>query len=277
MRDPLHWPPGAPLAFAAAHRAFPSAQSATSYDIPAAYWVQALASLGTALAAFGIAALLAGAWAGVAAAALVGLYPPLILATGEQISEPLGAFWLTLAFLLFVVAARRGRTWLFAAGGARARGRGAHPRRPPAGAVRARPARRAVDLARGRRCAPRPRRRRLHPRRRRARDRPVERLRVRPRGRVRAGHARLGVRAVRRHLPPGQRHDGRDEALARRRGEAAQPEAARHPRLRPRGALGARGGRRRAIPTSTSTRRSRSRRDATSRATCATTRPATPG
>ena len=57
---------------------------------------------------FGIAALLAGAWAGVAAAALVGLYPPLILATGEQISEPLGAFWLTLAFLLFVVAARRG-------------------------------------------------------------------------------------------------------------------------------------------------------------------------
>ncbi len=117
MKDPLHWPPGAPLAFAAAHRLFGSAQSAKSYDIPAAYWVQALASLGTALAAFGIAALLAGAWAGVAAVALVGLYPPLILATGEQISEPLGAFWLTLAFLAFVVAARRGRTWLFAAGG----------------------------------------------------------------------------------------------------------------------------------------------------------------
>jgi 4-amino-4-deoxy-L-arabinose transferase-like glycosyltransferase len=117
MKDPLHWPPGAPLAFAAAHRLFGSAQSAQSYDIPASYWVQALASLGTALAAFGVAALLAGAWAGVAAAALVGLYPPLILATGEQISEPLGAFWLTLAFLACVVAARRGRTWLFAAGG----------------------------------------------------------------------------------------------------------------------------------------------------------------
>ena len=51
MKDPLHWPPGAPLAFAAAHRLFGSAQSAKSYDIPAAYWVQALASLGTALAA----------------------------------------------------------------------------------------------------------------------------------------------------------------------------------------------------------------------------------
>jgi 4-amino-4-deoxy-L-arabinose transferase-like glycosyltransferase len=117
LKDPLHWPPGAPVLFAAGHAVAPDAASATSYDIPAAYWLQALASLGTALAAFGIAALLAGAWAGVAAAALVGFYPPLILATGEQISEPLGAFWLTLAFLLFVVAARRGRLWLFAAGG----------------------------------------------------------------------------------------------------------------------------------------------------------------
>jgi len=117
LRDPLHWPPGAPMLFAAAHALAPDAASAESFDIPAAYWLQALVSLGTALAAFGIAALLAGAWAGVAAAALVGLYPPLILATGEQISEPLGAFWLTLAFLLFVVAARRGRVWIFAAGG----------------------------------------------------------------------------------------------------------------------------------------------------------------
>jgi 4-amino-4-deoxy-L-arabinose transferase-like glycosyltransferase len=117
LKDPLHWPPGAPMLFAAGHAIAPDAASAKSYDIPAAYWLQALASLGTALAAFGIAALLAGAWAGVAAAALVGSYPPLILATGEQISEPLGAFWLTLAFLAFVVAARRGRLWLFAAGG----------------------------------------------------------------------------------------------------------------------------------------------------------------
>ena len=117
LRDPLHWPPGAPMLFAGAHEIAPDAASAETFDLPAAYWLQALVSLGTALAAFGIAALLAGAWAGVAAAALVGLYPPLILATGEQISEPLGAFWLTLAFLLCVVAARRGRVWIFAAGG----------------------------------------------------------------------------------------------------------------------------------------------------------------
>jgi 4-amino-4-deoxy-L-arabinose transferase-like glycosyltransferase len=117
LKDPLHWPPGAPMLFAAGHAIAPDAASARTFDIPAAYWLQALVSLGTALAAFGIAALLAGAWAGVAAAALVGLYPPLILATGEQLSEPFGAFWLTLAFLLFVVAARRGRVWLFAAGG----------------------------------------------------------------------------------------------------------------------------------------------------------------
>jgi 4-amino-4-deoxy-L-arabinose transferase-like glycosyltransferase len=117
LKDPLHWPPGAPFLFAAGHAIAPDAASAETFDIPAAYWLQALVSFGTALAAFGIAALLAGPWAGVAAAALVGLYPPLILATGEQISEPLGAFFLTLAFLLFAVAARRGRTWLFLVGG----------------------------------------------------------------------------------------------------------------------------------------------------------------
>jgi 4-amino-4-deoxy-L-arabinose transferase-like glycosyltransferase len=117
LTDPLHWPPGAPVAFALGHELFPDARSATTADIPAAYWIQALASLGTAIAAAALAWLLAGAWAGVAAAAVVGLYPPLILATGEQISEPLGAFWLTLAFALFVVAARRGRAWVFALGG----------------------------------------------------------------------------------------------------------------------------------------------------------------
>ena len=42
-----------------------------------------------------------------AAAALVAFYPPLILATGEQLTEPFGAFWLTTAFALFAVAARR--------------------------------------------------------------------------------------------------------------------------------------------------------------------------
>ncbi|HYH91416.1 MAG TPA: hypothetical protein VEX67_19445 [Solirubrobacteraceae bacterium] len=117
LKDPLHWPPGGPALFAAGHAVAPNAASAETLDIPAAYWLQALISIGTALAAFTIAALLAGAWAGVAAAALVGFYPPLILATGEQLTEPFGAFWVTVAFALFVVAARYGRASLFAAGG----------------------------------------------------------------------------------------------------------------------------------------------------------------
>jgi hypothetical protein len=61
LKDPLHWPPGGPTLFAAGHAVAPNAASAESFDIPAAYWLQALISLGTALAAFGIAALLAGA------------------------------------------------------------------------------------------------------------------------------------------------------------------------------------------------------------------------
>ena len=259
IKDPLHWPPGAPFLFAAGHALAPDAASAETYDIPAAYWLQALVSLGTLLAAFGIAALLAGAWAGVAAAALVGFYPPLILATGEQISEPLGAFFLTLAFLLFVVAARRGRVWLFAAGGV---------------ALGAAVLTRADLLpcrscsARWWRCgpggpagepAPRPRGRRRHPRRGAAGDRALERLRVRARGRVRAGHARsASALFVGTYLPGNGTTVGMKRALgaeAKRatRSCAAAPTStsrrARCSRWSPP-----------AIPTSSSTRRSRWRR-----------------
>ncbi len=117
LQDALHWPPGGPMLFAAGHALFPDKASAKTFDIPAAYWLQAIVSVGTLLAAFTIAWLLAGAWAGVAAAALVGFYPPLILATGEQLTEPFGAFWLTTAFALLAVAARLGRTWIFGIGG----------------------------------------------------------------------------------------------------------------------------------------------------------------
>jgi MFS family permease len=105
----LHWPPGAPFLFALAHEIAPSAGSDRMKDIPAAYWAQALVSTGTTAAAYLLALLLAGPWAGVLAAALVGFYPPLILATGEQLSEPLGAFLLTCAFLALAWAVRRGR------------------------------------------------------------------------------------------------------------------------------------------------------------------------
>jgi hypothetical protein len=111
MRDPLHWPPGAPVLFAAAHLVAGDAASDRTYDIPSAYWAQAIVSLGSTLAALALAWALAGAWAGVAAAAVVGLYPPLILATGEQVSEPLGAFLLTSALAVFAWSARRGWWW----------------------------------------------------------------------------------------------------------------------------------------------------------------------
>ena len=117
LSDALHWPPAGPMLFAAGHGVFPDDASRESFDIPSAYWLQAIVSLGTTLAAFVIAWLLAGVWAGVAAAALVGFYPPLILATGEQLTEPFGAFWLTTAFALFVVAARFGKAWVFGVGG----------------------------------------------------------------------------------------------------------------------------------------------------------------
>jgi hypothetical protein len=117
LSDALHWPPGGPMLFAAGHAVFPDADSREDFDIPSAYWLQAVVSIGTALAAFVLAALLAGAWTGVAAAALVGFYPPLILATGEQLSEPFGAFWVTVAFALMALAARLGKAWVFGVGG----------------------------------------------------------------------------------------------------------------------------------------------------------------
>src|SRR3954451_1933666 len=114
----LHWPPGAPFLFAVADEIAPSAGSDRTKDIPAAYWAQALVSTGTTAAAYLLALVLAGPWAGVLAAALVGFYPPLILASGEQLSEPLGAFFLTCAFLALSWATTKGRAWSYVLAGA---------------------------------------------------------------------------------------------------------------------------------------------------------------
>ncbi|HET6551088.1 MAG TPA: hypothetical protein VFG79_21660 [Solirubrobacter sp.] len=111
----LHWPPGAPVLFAVAQRIAPGATDAKAVSIGAAYWLQALVSLGTAVAACVLAWALAGRWAGVLAAALVGLYPPLIMFTGEQLSEPLGAFLVTAA-LAALALRHRSRFALPAAG-----------------------------------------------------------------------------------------------------------------------------------------------------------------
>ena len=111
MKDPLHWPPGAPALFAAAHLVVGDEGAREDYDLRGAYAAQAAVSMGTLLAALALAWALAGVWAGVAAAALVGFYPPLILATGEQISEPFGAFLLTSALAAFAWSARKGWWW----------------------------------------------------------------------------------------------------------------------------------------------------------------------
>jgi hypothetical protein len=104
MREPLHWPPGAPVLFAVGYKFFGTQQDARTYDIRVAYWEQALITTGTTALAILLAWLLAGPWAGVLAGAIVGTYPPLIGATGDQLSEPLGAFLLLAAFTALALA-----------------------------------------------------------------------------------------------------------------------------------------------------------------------------
>lgn len=119
MKEPLHWPPGAPVLFAIGHKLFPGADDAKDSDIRAAYWEQALLTTGTTLLAAILAWLLAGPWAGVLAGAIVATYPPLIGATGDQLSEPLGAFLLIGAFTALAYAVkRRVKPWWWAASGA---------------------------------------------------------------------------------------------------------------------------------------------------------------
>jgi hypothetical protein len=116
-RHPFIAAPGAPFAFAAARRLTPSPPRSPT-DIPAAYWL--LAAVGTLLilATFALGRELGGDGAGLAAAAVVAVYPPLVRTTGELLSEPFGALAVTLALLALVAARRSGRRGLYAAGGA---------------------------------------------------------------------------------------------------------------------------------------------------------------
>src|SRR4051794_30980141 len=66
MEDPQHWPPGAPALFALAERI--DGGPPGSFNPPSVYTAQAIVGSLAILAAFAAAALLAGAWAGVAAA-----------------------------------------------------------------------------------------------------------------------------------------------------------------------------------------------------------------
>jgi hypothetical protein len=117
MNDPLHWPPGTPLLFAVARKVSGAADA--SLDPGAVYVAQWIVGMALVVAVFVLARLIAGPWAGVAAAAGVTLYPPLQTITGDLVSEPLGA--LTLALVLIALAwawrAPPPAVWRFAVAG----------------------------------------------------------------------------------------------------------------------------------------------------------------
>lgn len=117
MNHPFHWAPGAPALFAVAD-ALSGHPIAGRIDTRAARQAQAVVGALTVGAAFALAALIAGAWAGVAAAVAVAFYPPMITATTQLTSEPLGALALTAALAAVAWAWSRGRAAGFAAAGA---------------------------------------------------------------------------------------------------------------------------------------------------------------
>jgi hypothetical protein len=117
QRHPFIAAPGAPFAFAAARALTPSPPRSPT-DISAAYWLLAVVGTLLIVATFALARRLGGDGAGLAAAAVVAVYPPLVRTTGELLSEPFGAIAVTLAVLALVAARDSGRRGLFATGGA---------------------------------------------------------------------------------------------------------------------------------------------------------------
>ena len=55
MKEPLHWPPGAPVLFAVGYKLFGSGGRQATYDIRSAYWEQALLTTGTTALAIALA------------------------------------------------------------------------------------------------------------------------------------------------------------------------------------------------------------------------------
>ncbi len=109
MTDPAHWVPGAPLMFSVGYKLSRPSLGYGGYDVPAVYVEQAIVGTLTIGAAFLLAMLLAGNVAGLLAAAFVAFYPPLIQATGDMLSEPLGALLVTSALAAVVWAMREPR------------------------------------------------------------------------------------------------------------------------------------------------------------------------
>jgi 4-amino-4-deoxy-L-arabinose transferase-like glycosyltransferase len=116
MNDPLHWPPGTPFLFAVARKL--TGVPDTVLAPRAAYWAQALVGVALILAVFALARLLGGPRAGVVAAAAVALYPPLVVITGDMVSEPLGALTIALVMIALAWAWRAPAPGRFAVAGA---------------------------------------------------------------------------------------------------------------------------------------------------------------
>lgn len=106
MKDPVHWVPGAPVLFATAYYFDREPPPTERPDVPAAYPWQATIGTLLILATFAFALVLAGPIAGLIAATVVAFYPPLINASADLLSEPLGALLATLALTVTVLAAQ---------------------------------------------------------------------------------------------------------------------------------------------------------------------------
>jgi 4-amino-4-deoxy-L-arabinose transferase-like glycosyltransferase len=113
----LHWPPFTPHVFALAYSLTPGDHPSGRFDVRPLNYAQWAISTGTILAAFALGWVLVGAWTGVAGAAVVALYPPLAWGPSSLLSEPLGAFFVTCAFVALTLAWRtRRRPWWATAG-----------------------------------------------------------------------------------------------------------------------------------------------------------------
>ena len=100
-----HYPPGTPGLFAVAY----VLGGRDGLELPAGYWAQALVGTALILATYALAALMAGPWAGLAAAAVVAFHRPFIFRTEKLLSEPLAALLLTAGLAAMAWALREER------------------------------------------------------------------------------------------------------------------------------------------------------------------------
>lgn len=105
----LHWPPATPHVFALAYDVVPGADPNDRQNVDVLHKTQFVISTATILVAFVLGWVLAGGWAGVATAAIVAVYPPLVWGPSTLLSEPLGALMVTAAFTAVALAWRSGR------------------------------------------------------------------------------------------------------------------------------------------------------------------------